>query len=122
MLVAAPGNLAYIKSYGFKTFDQWIDESYDTIKDPDQRIQAIVDQIQKLCTLSPQHQLQMHKDMQSVLEHNFNHFYGEFKHICVTELLNNFQGALAQWNNGRVDDRDIAVKLDFELVKQILLS
>jgi hypothetical protein len=35
MLLAAPGNLAYLKSYGFKTFDSVIDESYDTIQDND---------------------------------------------------------------------------------------
>jgi len=45
MLLAAPGNLAYLKSYGFKTFDTLIDESYDNIQDPDLRIEAIVTRI-----------------------------------------------------------------------------
>ncbi len=39
ILVAAAGNLAYLKSYGFKTFDRWIDESYDNETDHDVRIQ-----------------------------------------------------------------------------------
>jgi hypothetical protein len=52
MLLAAPGNLAYLKSYGFKTFDSIIDESYDSIQDPDQRTEAVVKQLAWYCSLS----------------------------------------------------------------------
>jgi hypothetical protein len=41
ILVSAPGNLKYLKSYGFKTFDTWIDESYDQIIDPSLRLDMI---------------------------------------------------------------------------------
>lgn len=52
ILVGSPGNLAYLKSYGFETFDKWIDESYDLESDPDTRLCMIVNEIKKLCTLS----------------------------------------------------------------------
>ena len=99
ILVGAPGNLAYLKSYGFKTFDQWIDESYDTETDHYIRIEKITDQIEKLCS---QDMTTMHKEMQSVLEYNYNHFYNEFRNIIVNELVDNFAGVLAQINNGRI--------------------
>ena len=121
LLAAAPGNLAYLKSYGFKTFDRWIDESYDNIVDHDQRLQAIVDQVHKLCSLSDGQLRDMHQEMMPVLEHNFNHLYGNFKQIIVNELVDNFETAIRLWNNGRVDDRELPLhKVDLASVKTIL--
>jgi len=122
MLAAAPGNLAYLKNYGFKTFDKWIDERYDTIQDPDQRLQAIVDQTQRLCAMSDSDLRQMHKEMQPTLEYNFNHLWGNFRHRIVNELVDNFETGVRLWNNGRFDDRGLPLQnIDFQQVKQILL-
>lgn len=122
MLAAAPGNLAYLKSYGFQTFDRWIDESYDTIADHDQRLQAIVDQTQRLCAMSDLELRQMHQEMQPVLEHNFNHFWTTFKHCIVNELVDNFETAVRIWNNGRVDGKQLPLQnVDLARVKEILL-
>jgi hypothetical protein len=44
----------------------------------------------------------MHRDMMSVLDYNFEHFYGRFREIVVTEMLDNLESALAQINNGRI--------------------
>ena len=122
MLAAAPGNLAYLKSYGFKTFDSWIDESYDTIEDPDQRLQAIVDQTHKLCAMSDSELRQMHKEMQPVLEHNFNHLWTTFRHHIVDELVNNFETCVRLWNNGRIDGKELPLHdIDLARVKESLL-
>jgi len=101
ILVAAPGNLAYLKSYGFQTFDRWIDESYDTITDPDQRIDAITTELQKLCARSMFELQTMHKEMQEILDYNFDHFYGKFKTIIVNEMIDNLESAVVTINNGR---------------------
>ena len=123
MLAAAPGNLAYLKSYGFRTFDQWIDESYDKIQDHDCRLQAIVDQTQRICAMSHVELRQMHQDMQSVLLHNFSHFFLGFKHQIVDELVDNFECALKLCNQGRVDGRELPLQnINFDHVKQILLQ
>jgi hypothetical protein len=89
MLLAAPGNLAYLKSYGFKTFDSVIDESYDTIIDNDQRTEAVVRQLQWYCNLTPGEKTDVIKQLEPIIEHNFHHFYGEFRHIITRELLDN---------------------------------
>jgi len=91
ILVGAPGNLAYLKSYGFKTFDRWIDESYDTVIDHELRMDMIVSEVNKLCSLSIPELEQMHREMSEVLEYNFNHLYGDFKVIIIDELLTNFK-------------------------------
>jgi len=123
ILVAAPGNLAYLKSYGFRTFDRWIDESYDHEKDHQTRLEKIAAEIEKLCDLSPADLKKMHEEMREILEFNFNHFYGEFKTIIVRELLENFKGIAGQWNNGRVDGRNMDLSLlDFPTIEKRLLQ
>jgi hypothetical protein len=89
MLLAAPGNLAYLKSYGFKTFDCVIDESYDSIVDNDLRTEAVVKQLHWYCDLTPAEKTNVIKQLEPVIQHNFNHFYGEFRHIITRELLDN---------------------------------
>ena len=122
ILVAAPGNLAYLKSYGFRTFDRWIDESYDNEKDHQTRLEKITVEVEKLCNLSPTDLKKMHQEMREILEFNFNHFYGKFKTIIVQELLDNFKGIAGQWNNGRVDGRNMDLSLlDFPTIEKRLL-
>ena len=89
MLLAAPGNLAYLKSYGFKTFDLVIDESYDNIVDNDLRIEAVVDQLHWYCNLTPGEKTDVIQQLEPIIQHNFHHFYGEFRHIITRELLDN---------------------------------
>lgn len=101
ILAAAPGNLAYLKSYGFQTFDRWIDESYDAIQDPADRMTAIVDQVDRLCQLSPAELESMYQEMTDVLEHNFNWLYGGgFKALIVDEMVDNFRRCLIKHNAG----------------------
>ena len=89
MLLAAPGNLAYLKSYGFKTFEGIIDESYDTILDNDQRTEAVVRQLAWYCALSAEEKQTVIEAIAPIVEYNFHHFYGEFKHRITSELLDN---------------------------------
>ena len=123
MLVAAPGNLAYLKSYGFKTFDRWIDESYDNEQDNDLRIAKVMAELEKLCQLSEKELSDMHHDMKEVLDFNFNHFYnGDFKHIIVNEMIDNFKKVSDSWNStDPVVPLDLS-KIDLDQVKTVLLG
>jgi len=105
MLLAAPGNLAYLKSYGFKTFDSVIDESYDNIQDHEQRTDAVVDQLNWYCNLNHREKLDITRKLEPIIEHNFHHFYGEFRHIITRELLGNCQTLFKEIG---YDDGDIA--------------
>lgn len=121
ILLSSPGNLAYLKSYGFKTFDQWIDERYDQEQNPDRRIEMVVEQIERICSWDVTTQHAVKKEMQEILDFNFNHFYNDFKKLVVNELVENFASCMNQWNHGRMDDKiyDIDYK-DLEEVKQTL--
>jgi hypothetical protein len=48
VLLAPAGTLAYLRSQGYCTFDNWIDESYDLITDNYARLQAVTELILNL--------------------------------------------------------------------------
>ena len=120
MLVGGVGNLAYLKSYGFKTFDRWIDESYDNETDPEARLRMVSDQLDYLRT---QDITQMHEQMQEVLEYNHQHFYGKFKEIIVDELLGNFKKQVNWYNHDRIERHRLPIdRINFEQVRRLMLS
>lgn len=121
ILTAAPGNLSYLKSYGFQTFDTWIDESYDHIVDHDERLDLITREIGRLCALTPSQLRAMHQDMMPVLSYNKNHFFRTFKNHVVNELVDNFDACVRVWNNGRIDSsRCVHTNYDTDRVKNLL--
>jgi hypothetical protein len=77
VLLGCANNLKYLKSYGFKTFDSWWDESYDQIEDPVERIQAIVKIIKYICSMSAEELEAMLQGMNYVLDYNYNLFYSK---------------------------------------------
>lgn len=121
VLVAAPGNLEYLRSYGFRTFDQWWDERYDLIEDPDDRLDAITMIVENLCKQPFREIQEMLIDMQPILEYNKKHFFGEFRKIITDELVDNFDTCIRVWNNGRVDGRNLPRLENLEEIKNIFL-
>ena len=105
MLLAAPGNLAYLKSYGFKTFDSVIDETYDLIQDPDLRTEAVVRQLHWYCNLTPDEKTDIIRQLEPIIDYNFHHFYGEFPHIITRELLDNTKTVFQElgYNDQNID-------------------
>jgi hypothetical protein len=121
MLVAALGNLAYLKEYGFQTFDRWIDETYDTIVDHDQRLDAITTEVRRLCSLPRFKIHRMFHEMQDTLIYNKNHFFTTFRDRIVDELVDNFDTAIRVWNNGRIDlERTIPLIPNIAQIKGLL--
>jgi hypothetical protein len=92
VLVGPAHNLKYLREYGFKTFDRWIDESYDDIEDPILRMKAISLTMSKICSHSESELYDMLQEMAPVLEHNYNRFYSnEFLDYCWDELITNIK-------------------------------
>jgi hypothetical protein len=115
MLLAAPGNLEYLRSYGFKTFAGIIDESYDKIEDNDARIDAVVAQLKWYCDLSDSEKTEIQKQCEPIVEYNFHHFYGKFKEIITDELLDNTKTLFKDIN---YDDSGV----DYATVRKLLTS
>lgn len=71
MILGQVGTLSVLKDLGYKTFDKWIDESYDTIMDDDERYNKILAEVTRLSKLTHEELADMLYDMLPVLTHNF---------------------------------------------------
>ena len=114
MLLAAPDNLAYLKSYGFKTFDSVIDEDYDICQDNQERINKVVSQLHWYANLSPSDKTDVQEHLKPIIEHNFNHFYGEFRHIIAKELITNTKSLF--------NDINYTSQVNWQSIHQLLTS
>lgn len=97
MLVAGPGSLEYLRSYGFKTFSPWIDESYDLEDDIVTRMTLIINEMQKIENLSPHQKQNLLTQLQSIAAYNKNYFFSEqFFNLVHKELADNLNSAIDQ--------------------------
>jgi hypothetical protein len=94
VLVAPAGSLSYLREYGFKTFADIFDESYDLETNDILRIEKVAQLLKDLNNLSVTERQQIHQACLPIVEYNYNHFYrGAFADILWTELtqvLNEF--------------------------------
>jgi hypothetical protein len=70
VMVAVPNTLLELKRRGYKTFSPWIDETYDTIENDDQRMQAVIDEVQRLTKFTDQQWIDWQTAIKSIVEHN----------------------------------------------------
>ena len=63
--------LSNLRQLGFKTFASVVDESYDSIADLRERMQAAWHQVEWLCEQDPEH---VYRELHDVLQHNRRHF------------------------------------------------
>lgn len=102
ILAAAPGSLKFLQRYGFKTFGDLIDESYDDIQDPLARLNGIIRAVNSVTKLTGRDL----ERLQNVTEHNFNHVFSHtFFSNVVEEFKQNMKTALdtVRSNQSRLD-------------------
>ena len=70
IIVNRPHILKIMKRLGFLTFNRWFDESYDDIEDDFLRLQAIVNEVERLSNISDEEWKRMYEQMDHILEYN----------------------------------------------------
>ena len=99
ILAATQGSLEYLRDYGFKTFDNIIDETYDTIADPAQRLEAILIEMKRIATLPHDSKQQFYDSLRSIAEYNRQRFFSvEWHDQLITEFKENFDHAVTDYN------------------------
>lgn len=89
IIASGAGSLEYLRRYGFKTFSNVWDESYDEETDDIKRMEKISRLILDIDAMSPGERKKMLDAINPVLEHNHQHFYkGGFESILWKELTN----------------------------------
>ena len=87
VLASTQGSLAFLRTYGFKTFADFWDESYDLISDDDLRLFTIANLVAELDAMSQSQKQSLFNATMPIIEHNFQHFYsGAFENILWQEL------------------------------------
>jgi hypothetical protein len=94
ILTATHGSLEYLRSYGFRTFGNYIDESYDLIEDPYQRLQAVIQLMVKLSRLTVKEKEELNKKLIPIIDHNRQRFFSrDFTDQVIDEFNKNYKSA-----------------------------
>ena len=96
LMLGPPHSLSYLRSYGFRTFGDFWDESYDDIQNPWDRLEAVMKIINDLNKLSLDDMESMLDKMEPICEHNFRHFYQDFPNVIINELITNVKYSITQ--------------------------
>ena len=92
VIVGTRGSLEYLRSYGFRTFGDIWDESYDNADD-DIRIEKIAKLLKELDDQTIDQKQKIFESAHDVIEHNWNHFYnGGFESVLWAELQEMLNG------------------------------
>jgi hypothetical protein len=95
ILAATAGSLEYLRSYGFETYSSVWDESYDSITDPQKRLQAIVELMQNMANWDPQTRQNRMIQAQAIADRNKKYFFSqEFFNRITEELIENLHKGL----------------------------
>jgi hypothetical protein len=91
ILAATPGSLRYLKQYRFETFDGLIDETYDTIPDPQKRLEAIVREMKRISCLPHDEKILLWNKLHAIAKRNQQLFFStEWHNQIVKEFKSNF--------------------------------
>jgi hypothetical protein len=97
ILAGTPYSLRYLHDYGFKTFGDFIDESYDQITDPYKRLCKIVTTMKDIASLPTAKKHKLYQNMQSICDYNKTRFFSNnFFQLIVNEYKDNLNSGIQQ--------------------------
>jgi hypothetical protein len=70
IIVSEQHGLKALHAFGFKTFSPWFNESYDDIEDFEQRVEAVLEEINRLSLLSEDEMATILQEVNDITEHN----------------------------------------------------
>jgi len=94
ILMSAPGSLQYLKQYGFETFGELIDESYDQITNHRQRLQAVIAEMTRISLMSPESKNQLYIKLNDIAKRNKQQFFNGLHDQVINEYKNNMNQAM----------------------------
>ena len=104
IIANGPGTLEYLRSYGFKTFHPFINESYDNEKNEVKRCKLIIAEIERISLLPDTDFNLLIAKIKKIAEHNKKIFFSKsFESQLINELKENVLGSLEhtkeiEWN------------------------
>lgn len=100
VLVSTAGSLEYMHRYGFRTFDDLWDESYDEETDDLCRLEKISALLKTLDDLPHKELNQLYRAAIPAITHNYQHFYGgDFEKILWKEMIGMLDSLRTDYND-----------------------
>jgi len=94
ILAASAGSLHYLRSYGFETFSEFIDESYDTVQDPAKRLASICKEMERIAQLPLDQKHQLWRELYAISRRNQQRFFSdEWQKSIFDEFVDNYKCA-----------------------------
>lgn len=91
LLMSTPKSLQYLRRYGIKTFHELIDESYDNILDPADRMQAVVREMRRIADLPAKEKAQLWDELDHICDYNQRLFFSDqWLDTVLREFADNF--------------------------------
>ena len=94
LLAATPGSLQYLRNYGFETFADVIDESYDTIADGAARLDAIIQEMKRIADLDAAAKQVLYTKLHEIAQRNKQRFFNELFDQVMEEYRTNLDQAM----------------------------
>lgn len=86
IMVGSPFALQYLRDLGFQTFSPYINENYDSISDPNLRMEFIMAEIDRLCAMSIDEIHQLFCELWPRVLHNYHHYFSNSKTLATSEI------------------------------------
>lgn len=71
ILASAPHSLKYLRRLGYRTFSPFINEEYDNIDNNENRLLAIVNEVERLSRFTPSQWIEWQHNVEEILTHNY---------------------------------------------------
>ena len=94
ILAATPGSLQYLRNYGFETFAELIDESYDAITNSRDRLDAIVQEMKRIAALDTAAKQVLYTKLHAIAERNKQRFFNGLFDQVMNEYKTNLDQAM----------------------------
>ena len=99
-MAATHGSLQYLRNYGFRTFGDIIDEGYDLIENPLDRLNAIILAMKQITNWTSEERQYKMRVLQEITEYNKQHFFSvNFFEQILNELKENLTTAFTLFNS-----------------------
>jgi len=99
IIAGTAGSLQYLKSYGFQTFSDVWDESYDHESDSVKRLEAVTNLMKDISQWSSDVRKDKLKKAQQIAQHNKQHFFSQqFMNQIILELKQNLNQGFEELN------------------------
>lgn len=109
LLAATAGSLQYLRNYGFETFAELIDESYDTITDSRARLDAIIQEMKRIAVLDADAKQVLYTKLHEIAQRNKHRFFNGLFDQIIKEYNTNLEQAMGIMQQYRTSKHRTAI-------------